>query len=48
LLVATAGAAPLVVAAAETPKSGGTLTYVIPADAPPVEEIFAKYPITQA
>ena len=24
------------------PKSGGTLTYVIPADAPPVEEIFAN------
>jgi hypothetical protein len=24
------------------PKSGGTLTYVIPADAPPVEETFAN------
>jgi peptide/nickel transport system substrate-binding protein len=26
---------PLVVAAAETPKSGGTLTYVIPVEVPP-------------
>jgi peptide/nickel transport system substrate-binding protein len=35
LLGATVGAAPLVAAAAETPKNGGILTYVIPADAPP-------------
>src|SRR4051794_19255399 len=28
-------AAPLAALAEETPKSGGTLTYVIPADAPP-------------
>src|SRR5436853_2954245 len=35
LLGATVGAAPLVAAAAETPKDGGILTYVIPADAPP-------------
>jgi peptide/nickel transport system substrate-binding protein len=35
LLGATVGAAPLAAAAAETPKNGGTLTYVIPADAPP-------------
>src|SRR6516225_4240462 len=32
---AAAVAAPLVAPAAETPKSGGVLTYVIPADAPP-------------
>src|SRR6201981_3873228 len=35
LLAVTVGAVPLVAAAAETPKNGGTLTYVIPADAPP-------------
>src|SRR5439155_1710799 len=35
LLGATVGAAPLAAAAAETPKNGGTLNYVIPADAPP-------------
>src|ERR1700724_2520799 len=35
LLGATVGAAPLVAAAAEKPKNGGILTYVIPADAPP-------------
>src|SRR5207249_4919240 len=35
LLGATTGAVPLVAAAAETPKNGGNLTYVIPADAPP-------------
>ena len=35
LLGAAVGAAPLVAPAAETPKSGGILTYVIPADAPP-------------
>jgi peptide/nickel transport system substrate-binding protein len=35
LLGAAVGAAPLVAAAAETPKNGGILTYVIPADAPP-------------
>jgi hypothetical protein len=35
LLGATVGAVPLVAAAAETPKNGGILTYVIPADAPP-------------
>ena len=34
LLGASVGAAP-VAAAAETPKNGGILTYVIPADAPP-------------
>jgi peptide/nickel transport system substrate-binding protein len=32
---AIVGAVPLLAAAAETPKNGGTLTYVIPADAPP-------------
>ena len=32
---AAAVAAPLVAPAAETPKSGSILTYVIPADAPP-------------
>jgi peptide/nickel transport system substrate-binding protein len=35
LLGATVAAAPALAPAAETPKSGGTLTYVIPADAPP-------------
>src|SRR5215472_14796748 len=35
LLGAALGAAPLVATAGETPKHGGTLTYVIPADAPP-------------
>jgi peptide/nickel transport system substrate-binding protein len=35
LLGATFAAAPALAPAAETPKSGGTLTYVIPADAPP-------------
>src|SRR6516225_5611408 len=35
LLGAAVGAAPLVAPAAETQKSGGMLTYVIPADAPP-------------
>jgi peptide/nickel transport system substrate-binding protein len=32
---AVVGAAPLIAPAAETPKNGGILTYVIPADAPP-------------
>ena len=35
LLGAAVAAAPLVALAAEAPKNGGTLTYVIPADAPP-------------
>jgi len=39
LAAAVVGAAvatgPFAAPAAETPKSGGTLTYVIPADAPP-------------
>jgi peptide/nickel transport system substrate-binding protein len=35
LLGAAVAGAALVALAAETPKSGGTLTYVIPADAPP-------------
>src|SRR5437660_9638043 len=35
LLCASVGASPLVAAAGETPKDGGILTYVIPADAPP-------------
>jgi peptide/nickel transport system substrate-binding protein len=35
LLGAAVAAAPALAPAAETPKSGGTLTYVIPADAPP-------------
>ena len=34
-LVGAVIAAPLGVPAEETPKNGGTLTYVIPADAPP-------------
>jgi len=35
LLAAVLGALPLAAPAEEIPKSGGTLTYVIPADAPP-------------
>ena len=35
LLGAAVAGAPLAVAAEQTPKHGGTLTYVIPADAPP-------------
>jgi len=35
LVGAAVSAAPLVSPAAETPKNGGALTYVIPADAPP-------------
>jgi peptide/nickel transport system substrate-binding protein len=35
LLGAVLGTAPVMAPAAETPKSGGILTYVIPADAPP-------------
>ena len=35
LLSAAVAAAPVVAPAAETPKNGGILTYVIPADAPP-------------
>jgi peptide/nickel transport system substrate-binding protein len=35
LLAALLGAAPLAASAEETPKNGGILTYVIPADAPP-------------
>jgi peptide/nickel transport system substrate-binding protein len=35
LVGAVVGAAPLIAPAAETPKNGGILTYVIPADAPP-------------
>jgi peptide/nickel transport system substrate-binding protein len=34
-LAAILGAAPVAATAEETPKNGGTLTYVIPADAPP-------------
>src|SRR6516162_208740 len=34
-LVAILGAVPVTEVAGETPKLGGTLTYVIPADAPP-------------
>src|SRR5215469_7643542 len=35
LVAALAVAAPFIAFAGETPKNGGTLTYVIPADAPP-------------
>ena len=35
VLAALLGAAPPAAPAAETPKNGGILTYLIPADAPP-------------
>jgi len=34
-VAAILGTSPLAATAQETPKNGGTLTYVIPADAPP-------------